>query len=388
MSAPSSYRPPTEQDRQLVDGVWRERKHGIEPPKQETDMTKAMLAQGRMSPQKVGLDLKMQKAMLLKQMALLDDRCAATHKILGKKTRDRRAHKLLAQAHAHLPRSSLSKQGQRVIEKPAQLPKRPPVRRTTPSITPNPDVLIHKLKRTAKTVNAQKIQNRTRPHKGPCSGVFRKQKVEETVFPTRYERGELPCAIEHGACHNTLSWACPLLQLDYEHYLPIFLDGIRCTDARYKFVARQGFDEMIEEAKGFPDCVLPVVPALIKPIRLALATHDPDIVVAGLNALQKVVLSNYGVGEAMVPFYRQLLQPMNLFYTKRQNIGDQIFYGQRKGTDLGTAVLETLELLEKTGGPNAFVNIKSYVPVRESPGRVCHGSISLVVRLDVVSGKG
>ena len=366
MSAPSSYRPPTEQDRQLVDGVWRERKHGIEPPKQETDMTKAMLAQGRMSPQKVGLDLKMQKAMLLKQMALLDDRCAATHKILGKKTRDRRAHKLLAQAHAHLPRSSLSKQGQRVIEKPAQLPKRPPVRRTTPSITPNPDVLIHKLKRTAKTVNAQKIQNRTRPHKGPCSGVFRKQKVEETVFPTRYERGELPCAIEHGACHNTLSWACPLLQLDYEHYLPIFLDGIRCTDARYKFVARQGFDEMIEEAKGFPDCVLPVVPALIKPIRLALATHDPDIVVAGLNALQKVVLSNYGVGEAMVPFYRQLLQPMNLFFTKRQNIGDQIFYGQRKGTDLGTAVLETLELLEKTGGPNAFVNIKSYVPVYES----------------------
>ena len=54
-------------------------------------MTKAMLAQGRMSPQKVGVDLKMQKAMLLKQMALLDDRCAATHKILGKKTRDRRA---------------------------------------------------------------------------------------------------------------------------------------------------------------------------------------------------------------------------------------------------------------------------------------------------------
>ena len=57
---------------------------------------------------------------------------------------------------------------------------------------------------------------------------------------------------------------------------------------------------------------------------------------------------------------------MNLFYTKRQNIGDDIFYGQRKGTDLGTAVLETLELLEKTGGPNAFVNIKYMVPAYES----------------------
>ena len=41
----------------------------------ETDMTKAMLVQARMSPQKVGVGLKMQKAMLLKQMALLDDRC-------------------------------------------------------------------------------------------------------------------------------------------------------------------------------------------------------------------------------------------------------------------------------------------------------------------------
>ena len=81
----SSYRPPTEADRQLVDGVWRERKHGIEPPKQETDMTKAMLVQARMSPQKVGVDLKMQKAMLLKQMALLDDRCAQLIKFSARK---------------------------------------------------------------------------------------------------------------------------------------------------------------------------------------------------------------------------------------------------------------------------------------------------------------
>ena len=137
-----------------------------------------------MSPQKVGVDLKMQKAMLLKQMALLDDRCAATHKILGKKTRDRRASKLLAQAHARIYRGLLSPSKANVsLRSPRSFAERPPVRRTTPSITPNPDVLIHKLKRTAKTVNAQKIQNRTRPHKGPCSGVFRKQKVEETVFP-------------------------------------------------------------------------------------------------------------------------------------------------------------------------------------------------------------
>ena len=138
-----------------------------------------------------------------------------------------------------------------------------------------PYVLILKLKRTAKTVNAQKIQNRTRPHKGPCSGVFRKQKVEGQ-WPDEYERGELPCAIEHGACHNTLSWACPHYNSTI-HYLPIFLDGFVYGRA-LQICSQTRFDEMIEEAKGSRLC-LPVVPALIKPIRL----HDdarPDIVVA------------------------------------------------------------------------------------------------------------
>ena len=37
-------------------------------------------------------------------------------------------------------------------------------------------------------------------------------------------------------------------------------------------------------------------------------------------------------------------------------------YGQWKNEDLGAAVLETLELLEKTGGPHAFINIKYMVP--------------------------
>ena len=98
---------------------------------------------------------------------------------------------------------------------------------------------------------------------------------------------------------------------------------------------------MIEEAKGFPDCALPVVPAFIKPIGLALATHDPDIVVAGLNALQKVVLSN-GVGEAMVPFYRQLLQPMNLFYTKRQTSATRFFMVSGRRADMGTVRLDVI----------------------------------------------
>ena len=45
---------------------------------------------------------------------------------------------------------------------------------------------------------------------------------------------------------------------------------------------------------------------------------------------------------------------MNLFYTKRQNIGDQIFMGGRDGLE---AAKGRPGLPEKTGGPNAFVNV-------------------------------
>ena len=42
-----------------------------------------------------------------------------------------------------------------------------------------------------------------------------------------------------GTAGNALSWVCPLHNLDYEHYLPIFFDGVRCTEDPYKFMARQ-----------------------------------------------------------------------------------------------------------------------------------------------------
>ena len=72
------------------------------------------------------------------------------------------------------------------------------------------------------------------------------------------------------------------------------------------------------------------------------------------------------VGEALVPYYRQLLPVFNLFISNRVNIGDQIDYGQRKKENLGDLIMETLELLEKYGGDDAFINIKYMIPTYES----------------------
>ena len=56
-----------------------------------------------------------------------------------------------------------------------------------------------------------------------------------------------------------------------------------------------------------------------------------------LKKIQKLVLAGDMIGEALVPYYRQILPVFNMFKNKRckcednsVNLGDKIDYGQRK----------------------------------------------------------
>ncbi len=112
--------------------------------------------------------------------------------------------------------------------------------------------------------------------------------------------------------------------------------------------------------------ILPVVPQLIIPIKKALTTNDNEICCATIKALQLLVTSCEGVGECLVPYYRQILPTFNLFVTRNTNMGDAIDYSQRKNQNLGDLINETLKLFELHGGEDAFINIKYMVPVYES----------------------
>jgi hypothetical protein len=85
-----------------------------------------------------------------------------------------------------------------------------------------------------------------------------------------------------------------------------------------------------------------------------------------LHVLQQLVTSGEMIGEALVPYYRQILPIFNLFKTKNTNIGDQIDYSQRKQENIGDLIQETLEIFEKNGGEDAFINIKYMIPTYES----------------------
>jgi len=165
-------------------------------------------------------------------------------------------------------------------------------------------------------------------------------------------------------------------QLDYHHYLPIFFDGLREEEHPYRFLAYEGTKDLLNEGGSK---ILPVIPQLIIPIKNALNTRIPSVVVRTLKILQLLVSQKEGddpdrllVGQAMVPYYRQILPVMNIFY-KQGNAGlksDRIDYAQRKKENIADLIGDTLNLFEETGGEDAFINIKYLVPAYQSTNPV------------------
>lgn len=197
----------------------------------------------------------------------------------------------------------------------------------------------------------------------PPAGAMAPRKIPKTEFRRFYDRGDLPIQIFHGAVGGKIAWKVDIDKLDYHHYLPIFFDGIREKEEPYRFFAVQGVADMLEKGGSK---VLPVVPQLIIPIKTALNTRDPEIIATTLKILQSLVLSGDMIGEALVPYYRQILPVFNIYKSRNQNLGDGMDYSQRKRQNLGDLIEETLALLEVHGGEDAFINIKYMIPVYES----------------------
>lgn len=113
----------------------------------------------------------------------------------------------------------------------------------------------------------------------------------------------------------------------------------------YKFLALQGTIDLLD-AGGAK--ILPVIPQLIIPIKNALNTRDPIVIVRVLKVVQSLVMADVGakddegegglIGQALVPYYRQILPVLNIFRGKNKNLGDGIDYAQRKEENTGDLI--------------------------------------------------
>ena len=96
---------------------------------------------------------------------------------------------------------------------------------------------------------------------------------------------------------------------------------------------------------------------IVKVLKILQALVNCDVAVSGGAGL---------IGQALVPYYRQILPVLNIFINKNDNLGDSFDYGQRKRLNLGELIIQTLEQMEVHGGEDAFINIKYLVPTYQS----------------------
>mmetsp|Transcript_35238 Transcript_35238/g.77172 ORF Transcript_35238/g.77172 Transcript_35238/m.77172 type:complete len:323 (-) Transcript_35238:49-1017(-) len=234
----------------------------------------------------------------------------------------------------------------------------PPHDETAPEF-PDEDVTP---KKAASTAGGRQ----TKCRKIEFSAFVERPNPPNTDFRRFYERGDLPVQIDHGGVLNRIAWKVEIDRLDFHHYLPIFFDGLREVEEPFAFLAERGVYEMMQVGSG--SRVLPVIPQLIIPIKTALNTRNRAVIVKVLKVLQALVKCDEGknkVGQALVPYYRQILPVLNIFIRQNNSSGGEMAHRQNN-QDLGELIQETLAAFEQHGGSHSFINIKYLVPVYES----------------------
>ena len=84
------------------------------------------------------------------------------------------------------------------------------------------------------------------------------------IFDRFYDRGDIPCRVNHEGSVTKILWKVAPEALDYHHYLPLFFDGLREKIDPYRFLSIAGTQDLLEV--GGPK-ILPVIPQLIVPIK-------------------------------------------------------------------------------------------------------------------------
>jgi len=98
----------------------------------------------------------------------------------------------------------------------------------------------------------------------PVAGATQMRSIPPTNFRRVYDVGDLPVQLNHGHQGGKLLWKTKVSQLNYNHYLPIFFEGLREKQDPYRFIAVQGTFDMLEEGGAN---IGKVIPQLIIPIK-------------------------------------------------------------------------------------------------------------------------
>jgi len=174
-----------------------------------------------------------------------------------------------------------------------------------------------------------------------------KETKNPSVFASVYSSGSIPCRLVHGSVKHSLSWSQPIETVNFDPTLVLLAEGIRETVHPYSFVARVGFQQLLQVYNA-RQLVLPVLNKLIPPLRTALSATDDSVFLAGLAA---TVQLSAVAGPALNPHLKVLLTSVSRHMMNRKH---------------REQITTSLQELEQNGGQECVSIIKSRVPTYSS----------------------
>ncbi|CAF0974945.1 unnamed protein product [Rotaria sordida] len=167
--------------------------------------------------------------------------------------------------------------------------------------------------------------------------------TSNSPFLNAFTSGRIPCRLVHGSVRNRLAWNTSIDDLNYDPVLVLLAEGLRETAHPLPFISRQGFTELMSNINARQK-VIPILPKLINPIKLALSSNDDEVFEGALNAL--IQLSTV-VGNELDKYLKTYLSIL----AKRMS--------NRKYRD---SVTNALNIFEENGEKDILPVIKSKIP--------------------------
>ena len=111
--------------------------------------------------------------------------------------------------------------------------------------------------------------------------------TSNSPFFNAFTSGRIPCRLVHGSVRNRLAWNTSVDDLNYDPILILLAEGLRETAHHLPFISRQGFTELMSNTNARPK-VLPLLPQIINPIKVAMNSNNDEVFEAALNALTQL----------------------------------------------------------------------------------------------------
>uniref|UniRef100_A0A914E0T0 Uncharacterized protein n=1 Tax=Acrobeloides nanus TaxID=290746 RepID=A0A914E0T0_9BILA len=180
-------------------------------------------------------------------------------------------------------------------------------------------------------------------------------------FITSYEDRQLPVRVIDQGKSRGIEWQIDpnTLKLnEARELLKIFASGLFIEKQPYNFIAVCGFQDLLKTNFG-PQILAQTLVDIIPFVRKGLDSKSISKRTEMLSLIQQ--MASNGCGPLLVPFYRMLLPPLRKTSSRNRT---------SISTDISTtewdrylhAVDKTLSMLEESGGPNAYINIKYIIP--------------------------